>query len=74
MVMVVEKGDATGAWYWKGLPIRTLTFEKQKCAPGHKSSKECLTVICCGNASRNHKLKLVETGKAKNHNCSRVPK
>jgi hypothetical protein len=63
MVMVVDRGDATGAWYCKGLPTRTL--ERQKCAPGHKSSKECLKVMCCGNASRNHKLKLVVTGKAK---------
>jgi hypothetical protein len=38
---------------------------KDKCAPGHKSSKECLTVKCCGNASGNHKLKLVLIGKAK---------
>jgi hypothetical protein len=41
--------------YWKGLPTRTLAFERERCAPGHKSSKDCLTVMCCGNASRNHK-------------------
>jgi hypothetical protein len=49
--------------YWKGLPTRTLVFEREKCAPGHKSSEERLTVICCGNASGNHKLKLVAIGK-----------
>jgi hypothetical protein len=42
--------------YWKGLPTSTLAFEREKCAPGHKLSKECLTVMCCGNASGNHKL------------------
>jgi hypothetical protein len=47
------------------LPTTTLVFEIQKCAPGHKSSKEHLAVICCGNASRNHKLKLVVIRKGK---------
>jgi hypothetical protein len=51
--------------YWKGLPTRTRTFERQKCATGHKSSKEHFTVMCCGNTSENHKLKLVPIGKAK---------
>lgn len=46
-------------------------FEK-KCAPWKQSPKECLTITCCRNASRNHKLKLVVSGKAQNHNCSRV--
>jgi hypothetical protein len=30
--------------------------------------------MCCGSAPGNHKLKLVVIGKAKNHDCSRVPK
>jgi hypothetical protein len=64
MVMVVERGDVA-CWYWKGLPTRTVVFERQKCAPRHKSSKEHLTVMCCGNTSGNHKLKLVVIGKAK---------
>jgi hypothetical protein len=38
---------------------------KEKYAPGHKSSKEHLTVMCCGNASGNHKLKLVVIEKTK---------
>jgi hypothetical protein len=54
-----EKWNATGAWYWKGLTTRTLAFKRQKCAPGYKSSKECLMVMCCGNAFRSHKLNLV---------------
>jgi hypothetical protein len=65
MVMVVDRGDATGAWYRKGLPTRTLTFERQKCAPRHKSSEERLMVMCCENTSGNHKLKLVVIGKSK---------
>jgi hypothetical protein len=67
----VERGDATGVWYWKGLPTRTLVSEKQKCGPRHKSSKERLTVICCGNA---YKLKLVIGKAKKNHGWSRVLK
>jgi endonuclease III len=63
--MVVERGDATGAWYWKGLPTRTLAFVRQKCAPRHKSSKECLMDMCCGNASGSHKLKRTLIRKAK---------
>jgi hypothetical protein len=65
VVMVVERGDATGAWYWKGSPTRTLVFERQNCIPGHKSSKEWLTVMCCGNTTGSHKLKLVVNGKTK---------
>jgi hypothetical protein len=53
------------AWYWKGLPTRTLAFERQKCAHRHKSSKERLVVMCSGNATRSHKLKLEVIGKAK---------
>jgi hypothetical protein len=44
---------------------RTFGFEKQKCVPGHKSSKEQLVVISCGNGSRNHKMKFVPTEKTK---------
>jgi hypothetical protein len=56
MVIVVERGDATSVWHWKGLPTRTPVFEKQKCGPGHKSSREHIMVMCSGNTSRNHKL------------------
>jgi hypothetical protein len=51
--------------YWKRLPTRTLLSERQKRVSGHKSSKERLMVMCCGNASGNHKLKLAVIGKAK---------
>jgi hypothetical protein len=41
--------------YWKGSPTRTPAFERENCALRHKSSEECLMVVCCGNASGNHK-------------------
>jgi hypothetical protein len=40
-------------------------FEREECAPKQKSSKECLTVKCCGNADGNYKAKLVVIRKAK---------
>jgi hypothetical protein len=49
-------------------------FERQKCAPEYKSSKEHLTGVCCGNALRNHKLRLVVLGKAKKPQFFMVPK
>jgi hypothetical protein len=49
VVVVVGRGKATGAWYWKSLPPRTLVFERQKYASSHISFKECLMVIRCGN-------------------------
>jgi hypothetical protein len=51
--------------YWKGLPTKTLASEREKCAPGHILSKEHLVVMCCGNASGCHKLKLVVIVKAR---------
>jgi hypothetical protein len=42
-----------------------LTYEKKKVFSRHKSSKECLRTICCGNISGNHKTKLIVTGEAK---------
>jgi hypothetical protein len=73
--MVVERGDATGAWYWKDLPATTLAFERRKCVPGHKLSKERLTVMCFGNKCGNNKVKLKVIEKSKkNHDRSRVVK
>jgi hypothetical protein len=39
--------------------------EREMCAPRCISSEECLTVMCCKNASMNHKLKLVVEGAKK---------
>jgi hypothetical protein len=60
----IYSADQSGS-YWKGLPTRTLVFERHKCAPGHKSSKERHMVMCCGNASENHKLKFIVVRQAK---------
>jgi len=60
----IYNADETGL-YWKCLPTKTLASMKEKSAPGHKSSKERITVMCCGNASGTHKMKLVVIGKAK---------
>jgi hypothetical protein len=60
----IYNADESGL-YWKGLPTRTLAFERAKCAPEQKSSTERLMFMHCGNASRNQKMKLVVTGKAK---------
>ncbi|XP_046397787.1 jerky protein homolog-like [Ischnura elegans] len=60
----IYNADETGL-YWKCLPSKTLAFVQEKHAPGHKSSKERLTVMCCGNASGSHKLRLLVIGKSK---------
>lgn len=46
MVTVLERGDATDAGYWTGLPTRNLMSERQKCAPRCKLSKEHLVGMC----------------------------
>ncbi|GBM31826.1 Jerky -like [Araneus ventricosus] len=60
----IYNGDETG-FYWKCLPTKTLASRKEKLASGHKSSKERITIRCCGNASGDHKMKLLMIGKAK---------
>jgi hypothetical protein len=60
----IYKADESGL-YWKGLPTRTLAYEREKWASRHKSSKEHLVIMCCGNASGYHKLEFVATEKAK---------
>lgn len=50
--------------YWKCLPSKTQAAEQERSAPGHKSSKERLTVLCCSNAADTHKLNLLVIGKA----------
>jgi hypothetical protein len=40
VILVVEREDATGAWNWEGLPVRTLAFGRHKYATRHKSSKQ----------------------------------
>lgn len=60
----IYNADETGL-FWKCLPTKTLAFTSEVQAPGHKASKERLTVLCCSNAAGDHKLKLVVIGKSK---------
>jgi hypothetical protein len=48
----------------KSVPL-AMAVERKMCAPGQKLSKECLMVMCCGNASGKYKLKLVVISYAK---------
>jgi hypothetical protein len=45
--------------------LKEPSLLKETFVPACKSSKEHLTVMCCGNASGNHKIKLEVIGKAK---------
>ncbi|UYV73990.1 JRKL, partial [Cordylochernes scorpioides] len=49
----------------KCLPTQTLAYQNEKQSPGIKMSKERIKILCCGNATGNHKLKLVLIGKSK---------
>lgn len=60
----VYNADESGL-YWKCLPTRTLAFERERQAPGHKTSKERVTIMSCSNVTGTHKLRLVVIGKAK---------
>lgn len=38
--------DSTGV-LWKYVPTKKLELESALCAPGHKSSKKRIIVLCC---------------------------
>ncbi|XP_066259457.1 jerky protein homolog-like [Euwallacea similis] len=61
----VYNADETGL-FWKSLQSKTFAMDTERFAPGHKSSKERLTLMPCSNASGTHKLKLLYIGKSKN--------
>ena len=48
--------DETGL-FWKRMPNRTYIAKEEKSAPGHKFSKERLTLLLGGNAAGEFKLK-----------------
>ncbi|XP_072000501.1 tigger transposable element-derived protein 1-like [Engystomops pustulosus] len=48
--------DETGL-FWKKMPDRTYISKEEKSAPGHKASKDRLTLLLGGNASGDLKLK-----------------
>ncbi|CAH0725634.1 unnamed protein product, partial [Brenthis ino] len=57
--------DETGL-VWKALPKTTLASKRESSAPGHKVSKERVTVLNCANSTGNHKLPLLLIGKSRN--------
>ncbi|XP_059558184.1 tigger transposable element-derived protein 1-like isoform X1 [Myotis daubentonii] len=48
--------DETGL-FWKKMPKRTYITQEEKSLPGHKPVKDRLTLLLCGNASGDFKLK-----------------
>lgn len=60
----IYNADETGL-YWKCLPQKTLAYETEKNAPGHKKQKQRITVLCCANASGSHFLDLGVIGTAR---------
>ena len=52
----VFNGDKIGL-FWKKFPNRTFLTEEEKVLPGHKPMKDRLTLLMCGNASGDFKVK-----------------
>lgn len=48
--------DETGL-FWKKLPNRTYITKEEKSLPGHKPMKDRLTLVLCGNASGDCRIK-----------------
>lgn len=48
--------DETGL-FWKKMPNRTYITQEEKGLPGHKPMKDRLTLLLCGNASGDFKVK-----------------
>ena len=55
--------DETGVM-WRALPRNTQASKEEKKVRGKKVSKERLSVLCGGNATGTHRLKLTVVGKA----------
>ena len=52
----VFNGDETNL-FWKKLPNRAFITEEEKALPVHKPMKDRLTLLMCGNASGDFKVK-----------------
>jgi hypothetical protein len=59
----IYSSDVSGIC-WEVFPVRTVVLEREKRAIGISSDKH-LTVMGCGNVSKNHKLRLVVIGGAR---------
>lgn len=54
----VFNGDETGL-YWKRMPKRTVISREEKKTPGHKASKDRVSLLVGGNAESDFKLKVI---------------
>lgn len=59
----IYNADETGLFY-KMLPTKSLASKVDDKAKGHKKSKDRVTLLCCSNASGEHKLPLMLIGKS----------
>lgn len=64
----IYNADESGLVY-KSIGNKTLVLAKENGSPGHKQSKERITIMPCINATGNHKLPLMIIGKSKNPRC-----
>ena len=64
----IYNADETGL-NWKKLPNKSLASICEQTAPGYKTSKECVTILVCANATGRHRLPLFFIGKLKNPRC-----
>ncbi|KAG8235509.1 hypothetical protein J437_LFUL015743 [Ladona fulva] len=60
----IYNANETGL-YWKGAPEELIAFEKKEQTNGSKAAKERITVMCCSNATGQHKLKVLAIVKLK---------
>lgn len=60
----IYNADET-ALYYRLLPGGTYVTASEKGAPGHKKSKERLTLMLCSNAAGTHKIKPLVIGKSR---------
>ena len=64
----VYNADETGLFY-KTMPKKTLAPADEQEAPGHKESKERVTIMTCANATGSHKIPLLLIGKSQHSHC-----
>ena len=64
----IYNADETGL-NWKALPNKTLASKTANSAPGHKVSKERVTMLVRANASGSHALPLFVIAKAQKPRC-----
>lgn len=56
-------------FFFFALHSRSLASRRESAAPGHKVSKDRVTVMVCANATGTHRLPLLLIGKSKNPRC-----